>query len=565
MRNERLLWLLTILIVVGCLLLSMVAIGLVLGARTGRRETTPPIVTIIPPPHGARVGVGAATTIQVQAVAPGDPLVRLQLWADGQLAGDLPAGGSTVQTVLTWTPHTPGDHTLMAQAYTRWGGTASASVRIQAVEASDRDSDGVPDDADACPDQVGPLQAQGCTTVTEGDRDGDGVLDSQDQCSDDFGLAANGGCPQPSDRDGDGFADGVDGCPDQAGSPDEQGCPVPGRNDQDGDGVTNDQDQCDGQPGSAGTLGCSGPSSDRDGDGMANDQDQCPDVAGVRENDGCPLVGADDQDGDSVPDDQDECALPGSPDSSGCPGTGDLTIPDYPRWLCALSRIYGVMQPLFCTDSDGDGLTDADDRCPQEAGPASRGGCALLSPGDQIVRGGPTVLQCSLFPSRCADSDGDGVVDAEDGCPTIPGNILGCPGFEEYEGEVTGPQVDVQVRLGERLYTRQDWMSVYCYVEVEGLSPLRLPWDRHSLERETSFVWNLGSRRSVDLTTDQVVLRLVMRCFGASAPEGPEVYLGRVVRDHPRDDWDGRTREAVSEGGTDAFTVYYSICEGDCD
>ncbi len=570
MGNERRLRLLTVMVwvMVGCLLLSLVAVGLAFVSRLGRREATPPVVSIITPPYGARVGVGAATAVHVQAVAPGDPLVRLQLWADGQLAGDLPATGSTVQTVLTWTPHTAGDHTLMAQAYTQWGGTASASVRVQAVEASDQDSDGVPDDADACPDQEGILQAQGCTTVTESDRDGDGVPDSQDQCPDGFGLAANGGCPQPPDRDGDGFADGVDGCPDQAGPPDGQGCPDPGRSDQDGDGVTDSQDPCDGQPGPAGGLGCSGPSGDRDGDGVADDQDQCPDVAGVQENGGCPQVAANDQDGDGTPDDGDECpTISGSAQGNGCPPVEDIVeqARRQQELLCSLLRLAGGISSPTCTDSDGDGLTDADDRCPQEAGLAGRGGCPLSSRGGQVVHGGPTFLQCQLFPSRCTDSDGDGVVDADDGCPDNPGDILGCPGFGEYEGEVTGPQVEVQIRLGERLYTRQDWKSVYCYVEVGGLSPLRLPWDHHSLEREEPFVWNLGDQRSVDLTTDRVVLRLSMRCFGMPAPEGPEVYLGRVVRDHPREDWDGSTREAVSEGGADTFTIYYRICEGNCD
>lgn len=52
-------------------------------------------------------------------------------------------------------------------------------------------------------------------------------------------------------------------------------------------------------------------------------------------------------------------------------------------------------------DSDGDGVSDGDDRCPSVAGPA---------------------------PTGCPDSDGDGVADIYDLCPDQPGNgAQGCP------------------------------------------------------------------------------------------------------------------------------------------
>jgi hypothetical protein len=52
-------------------------------------------------------------------------------------------------------------------------------------------------------------------------------------------------------------------------------------------------------------------------------------------------------------------------------------------------------------DSDGDGVADGDDRCPSAAGPA---------------------------PTGCPDTDGDGVPDVYDLCPNEPGNgAQGCP------------------------------------------------------------------------------------------------------------------------------------------
>lgn len=56
-------------------------------------------------------------------------------------------------------------------------------------------------------------------------------------------------------------------------------------------------------------------------------------------------------------------------------------------------------------DSDGDGIIDKNDSCPNEAGPAANNGCPYQ------------------------DSDGDGVLDKDDNCPDEPGsaNKRGCP------------------------------------------------------------------------------------------------------------------------------------------
>ena len=54
-----------------------------------------------------------------------------------------------------------------------------------------------------------------------------------------------------------------------------------------------------------------------------------------------------------------------------------------------------------CPDSDGDGIPDQLDACPQKEGSAAHNGCP--------------------------DTDGDGVPDPEDECPGIKGNMKGCP------------------------------------------------------------------------------------------------------------------------------------------
>ena len=76
-----------------------------------------------------------------------------------------------------------------------------------------------------------------------------------------------------------------------------------------------------------------------DPDVIPDDVDLCPDVLGSAATQGCP-----DTDGDGVPDQDDRC-----PEKAG-PYTG-------------------------CPDTDGDGVIDADDRCPEEVGLTTNKGC----------------------------------------------------------------------------------------------------------------------------------------------------------------------------------------------
>src|SRR5262249_9804889 len=84
----------------------------------------------------------------------------------------------------------------------------------------DRDSDGVVDDKDPCPDSAGPIELKGCP-----DDDGDMVPNSKDKCPGVKGSPNFEGCPAP-DTDGDGVNDDDDKCPDVKGSPGNHGCPA---------------------------------------------------------------------------------------------------------------------------------------------------------------------------------------------------------------------------------------------------------------------------------------------------------------------------------------------------
>jgi len=83
----------------------------------------------------------------------------------------------------------------------------------------DKDSDGVVDEKDACPDSAGPIQLLGCP-----DDDGDGVPNNKDKCPGVKGSVNFEGCPAP-DTDGDGVNDDDDKCPDVKGTIGNHGCP----------------------------------------------------------------------------------------------------------------------------------------------------------------------------------------------------------------------------------------------------------------------------------------------------------------------------------------------------
>lgn len=104
--------------------------------------------------------------------------------------------------------------------------------------AVDTDADGIPDNADKCPTQIG-VAPDGCPP----DTDKDGVADITDQCPNEAGPAPTG-CPPPKDTDNDGVVDTADACPTQAGTL-ANGCPDP---DPDHDGVTVEHDKCPQQP-----------------------------------------------------------------------------------------------------------------------------------------------------------------------------------------------------------------------------------------------------------------------------------------------------------------------------
>ena len=88
-----------------------------------------------------------------------------------------------------------------------------------------------------------------------------------------------------------------------------------------------------------------------------------------------------DSDGDGIPDSEDLCPdIPGHASAKGCPDSDSDGIPDFED---DCPNAPGLTKYKGCPDSDGDGIPDNKDVCPHEKGSASNNGCPLATPTDQ--------------------------------------------------------------------------------------------------------------------------------------------------------------------------------------
>ncbi len=94
----------------------------------------------------------------------------------------------------------------------------------------------------------------------------------------------------------------------------------------------------------------------------------------------------------------------------------------------------GLASLMGCPDKDGDGIADADDKCPDVAGTAKYQGCPIPDTDGDGVNDEedkcPTVKGVARYQGcPIPDTDGDGVNDEEDKCPTRkgPASNQGCP------------------------------------------------------------------------------------------------------------------------------------------
>ena len=284
------------------------------------------------------------------------------------------------------------------------------------VGQPDSDMDGIADNVDNCPsvpnfsqlDSDGDGEGDACEFV---DTDEDGVQDEDDNCP-------NTPNADQADFDGDGTGDLCDDDDDNDGTPDTDDC-FPNDDTRafsvgdacdDGNELTIN-DIIDGNCICLGDL-------DGDMDGIPDIDDNCPLVANFpqvdSDGDGMGDVCDDDDDNDGTPD-ADDCAPLDSLISfsigDACNDFDSTTVNDV------------INQNCMCAgsdDTDGDGIANVDDNCPDVANP------------DQADFDGDGMGDvCDV------DDDGDGVVDDVDNCPFTQ-NL----GQADFDGDGLGDVCD---------------------------------------------------------------------------------------------------------------------------
>jgi len=140
--------------------------------------------------------------------------------------------------------------------------------------------------------------------------------------------------------------------------------------------------------------------------------------------------GGKDTDGDGVYDKDDSCPdVAGLAAFNGCPDADGDGVQDSKD---SCPNVAGLAALNGCPDADGDGIADKDDMCPNEKGSSANRGCPD-SDGDGVVNkddkcpnvAGPAANGGCPWP----DTDGDGVLDKDDNCKNEvgPASNGGCP------------------------------------------------------------------------------------------------------------------------------------------
>jgi OOP family OmpA-OmpF porin len=140
--------------------------------------------------------------------------------------------------------------------------------------------------------------------------------------------------------------------------------------------------------------------------------------------------GGTDTDGDGVYDKKDACPeVPGLEVFKGCPDADGDGIKDSDD---ACPEVAGLVAMNGCPDADADGVADKDDMCPNVKGTKANKGCPDTD-GDGVVdkndtcptQAGPVANEGCPWP----DTDGDSILDKDDKCPKVAGIASegGCP------------------------------------------------------------------------------------------------------------------------------------------
>jgi outer membrane protein OmpA-like peptidoglycan-associated protein/outer membrane protein W len=171
--------------------------------------------------------------------------------------------------------------------------------------------------------------------------------------------------------------------------------------------------------------------------------------------------GGNDSDGDGVYDKHDICPdVAGLAEFNGCPDSDGDGVQDSED-TCPNQA--GLAEFNGCPDSDGDGVSDNNDTCPNEAGTKALSGCPDAD-ADGVAN---TQDACPNEAGPVAnngcpwkDSDSDGVLDKDDNCPNEAGTVAnnGCPEVvlpsKEQQAQLLSYSRTINFGLGESNFRR---------------------------------------------------------------------------------------------------------------
>ncbi len=183
--------------------------------------------------------------------------------------------------------------------------------------------------------------------------------------------------------------------------------------------------------------------SDIDADGVADHADRCIGTAGDIANQGCPAkipYAQADNDNDGIRNGIDRCPeTSGDAANNGCRVAAVSTVSKMAAAPAVVATTMATETVESVVDSDGDGVADAIDKCPDVAGADVDLGCPADADNDGVLGDADACPDAagSAIDNGCpADADGDGVMDMDDPCPMIAGTVGGCPADQDNDGVI---------------------------------------------------------------------------------------------------------------------------------
>ncbi|MFL5866557.1 MAG: thrombospondin type 3 repeat-containing protein [Thermoleophilaceae bacterium] len=189
-------------------------------------------------------------------------------------------------------------------------------------------------------------------------------------------------------------------------------------------------------------------------------------------------------------------------------------------------------------DTDGDGVLDSSDRCPSARGPSSLRGCPD-SDGDGIANVDdrcPT-LRGPKSLAGCPDTDGDGLIDPKDACPRestrgqIDRNANGCPDFKAIPdlSASSSPKIKGNKIIGETIALKfKGKLPKGTKVKIKCKPKKNCKLRRHGSVRKRIKLVKFRTRRT-KITVKVTKKGYVSKVFTIKAGYNPAHGGGRIV------------------------------------